>query len=261
MTTWDPSQYLKFADIRTRPAAELLARVPLASQARIADLGCGPGNSTELLKARWPEAFTTGVDNSPDMLAKARKAHPDWVWEASDIGEWAPAEPFDLIFSNSTLHWLPQHEKLLPRLMDLLRADGVLAVQMPNNFTAPAHRLIRETAADGPWRDWLPDVDDWHPPMESSDYFAILAPLARTVDIWETEYVQVMDSAAAIAEWTKGSALRPFLDRLDHAMQSEFMARYTEALKAAYPPQADGRVLFLFKRIFFVAQRRSRSRA
>lgn len=255
MSTWDPSQYLKFADTRTRPAAELLTRVPLDSPRHLADLGCGPGNSTELLKQRWPEATVRGVDNSPDMLAAARKAHPDWVWEEADIGSWSPSEPQDLIFSNATLHWLPGHSAVLPRLMGHVGEGGALAVQMPNNFGAPAHVLIRETAADGPWRDLLAGVDDWNPPLEPAEYYGILAPCSRLVDIWETEYTQVMDSAEAIAEWTAGSALRPFLHKLGEGGQQEFLARYTKALRSAYPPRGDGRVLFPFRRIFLVAQR------
>ena len=255
MTAWDPSQYLKFADSRTRPAAELLARVQLDSPSRIVDLGCGPGNSTELLAQRWPGASIRGVDNSMDMLTAAQKAHPDWVWEASDIASWVPREPLDLIFSNAALHWVSHHDSLLPSLMNQLSKGGVLAIQMPRNFQAPAHRMIRQIAEDGPWQGILAGVDEWNPPLEPAGYYAILTPHSRAIDIWETEYVQVMDSAAAIAEWIKGSTLRPFLDRLSEDQQSQFLARYTEALEVAYPLQADGRVLFPFKRIFIVAKR------
>ncbi len=257
MSTWHPSQYLKFSDSRTRPAVELLARVPLDSPSRVVDLGCGTGNSTELLAQRWPNASIRGVDNSGDMLLVARKAHPDWVWEESDIASWVPKEPLDLIFSNAALHWLPHHEILLPHLMSRVAGGGAMAIQMPCNFAAPAHRLILQTAADGPWQDILADLDAWNPPMEPAGYYAILAPHCQSVDIWETEYVHVMDNAAVIAEWTKGSALRPFLDRLAVAAQRSFLARYTEALQAAYPPQPDGRVLFPFRRIFLVALRKS----
>lgn len=255
MNNWDPAQYLKFSDDRTRPAAELLARVALESPNHAVDLGCGPGNSTELLKQRWPDASILGVDNSADMLTAAQKAHPDWVWEELDIASWVPEQRFDLIFSNAALHWLPRHEILLPRLMNNLTESGVLAIQMPRNFQAPAHQLIRQTAATGPWRDLLAGVEEWNPPLEPAEYYAILAPHGSTVDIWETEYAQVMESATAIAEWMKGSALRPFLERLDEGAQHEFLACYTEALRAAYPAKPDGRILFPFKRIFLVAQR------
>ena len=255
MSTWDPSQYLKFAVSRTRPAVELLARVPLASPSSIVDLGCGPGNSTELLKQRWPGASVRGVDSSADMLTMARKVHPDWIWEGADIESWVSREPLDLIFSNAALHWLPHHEILLPRLMKQLAKGGVLAIQMPCNFHAQAHCLIREIAVEGPWQGLLANVAAWQLPLKSAEYYALLAPQASSMDIWETEYVQVMDSAVAIAEWMKGSALRPFLDCLEEAQQLEFLARYTAGLRAAYPPQSDGRVLFPFKRSFLVAQR------
>lgn len=255
MSTWDPDQYLKFSEGRTRPAAELLARIPLDSPSRVVDLGCGTGNSTELLAERWPNASLQGVDNSPHMLAAAREAHPDWVWQESDIAEWVPRAQADVIFSNAALHWLRHHELLLPRLMKQLSRGGVLAIQMPRNFQAPSHRLIRQIADDGPWHDLLARAEEWIPPLEPAGYYAILASGCSFVDIWETEYFQVMDSAAAIAEWVKGSALRPFLDRLAEGAQREFMARYTAALQTAYPPQPDGRVLFPFKRIFLMAQR------
>ena len=255
MNDWNPAQYLKFSDDRTRPAVELLGRVRLVSPGHIVDLGCGPGNSTELLKQRWPGASILGVDKSPDMLDSARKAHPGWVWEEADIASWMPEQRFDLIFSNAALHWLPRHEILLPRLMNQLAGGGILAVQMPRNFQAPAHRLIRQTATTGPWRGILASVEEWNAPLEPAEYYAMLAPHGSALDIWETEYAQVMDSAAAIAEWMKGSALRPFLDRLDETSQGEFLACYTEALRAAYPPQPDGRILFPFKRMFLVAQR------
>ena len=189
------------------------------------------------------------------MLDSARKAHPDWVWEEADIASWKPGQRFDLIFSNAALHWLPRHEILLPRLMNQLAGGGILAVQMPRNFQAPAHRLIRQTATTGPWRGILASVEEWNAPLEPAEYYAMLAPHGSALDIWETEYAQVMDSAAAIAEWMKGSALRPFLDRLDETSQGEFLACYTEGLRAAYPLQPDGRILFPFKRMFLVAQR------
>ncbi len=261
MTTWDPTQYLKFSDYRTRPAMELLARIPLDSPKRAVDLGCGPGNSTELLAQRWPDAFIRGVDNSKDMLDVARRAHPDWIWEESDIASWISDEPQDLIFSNAALHWLPLHGILLPRLAQQLSKGGVLAIQMPRNFRAPAHRLVRQIAEDGPWQGILAGVAEWHPPLEPAEYYDILSSAGGaidtidTIDIWETEYVQIMDSTAAIAEWIKGSTLRPFLDKLSDAQQHQFLARYTEVLQFAYPLQPDGRVLFPFKRIFIVAQR------
>ncbi|HJW08203.1 MAG TPA: trans-aconitate 2-methyltransferase [Holophagaceae bacterium] len=254
-STWNPEQYLQFADARTRPAAELLARVELASPQSVADLGCGPGNSTELLARRWPATRILGVDSSREMLDAARKAHPEWRWELADIAAWTPQGPVDLIFANAALHWLPDHGELLPRLLDQLAPGGVLAAQMPRNFDAPAHRLIRRAAEEGPWRDRLGGLQAWHPPMDPEAYYGILAPHARRVDIWETEYLQVMEGPERIVEWAKGTALLPYLERLDGAERDAFLARYADAVAEAFPRQADGRVLFPFKRIFFVAER------
>lgn len=177
------------------------------------------------------------------------------VWEESDIASWMPKEPLDLIFSNAALHWLADHETLLPRLLNQLSQGGILAIQMPRNFNAPAHRLIRKVAEDGPWSGILAGVEDWNPPLEPAEYYAILAPCSRALDFWETEYVQVMESAAAIGEWMKGSTLRPFLQKLSDDQQNQFMACYLKALGDAYLPQEDGRVVFPFKRIFIIAER------
>lgn len=246
--TWDPTQYLKFAGRRTRAASDLLARVPLESPASVVDLGCGPGNSTELLVRRWPEARITGVDSSAEMLAPARKALPEVAWVQADVGTWAPSAPVDLLFANAVLHWLPDHEALLPRLMGCLAPGGVLAVQMPMNFDAPAYRLIRELAG-------TPAASDWRPPLVPEAYYRILASHAASVDLWETEYRQVMGGVDDILEWAKGTVLLPYLQRLGADEAAFLLDRYRSGLAGLYPPQPDGTVLFPFKRLFFVAVR------
>jgi trans-aconitate 2-methyltransferase len=254
MAEWNPQQYLKFADERTRPAADLLARVPLQAPAVAVDLGCGPGNSTELLARRWPEARLTGVDNSASMLARAGQDHPDWTWELADIGQWAPKAPVDLIFANAALHWVPDHPALLPRLFGHVAKGGALAVQMPRNFDAPSHALMREVAADPRWHDRLKAAAR-HPVAEPARYYDLLAPLARRIDLWESEYMHVLDGVPAILEWVRGTGLRPYLDPLDKAEQALFTERYLAALAKAYRPAADGKVLFPFRRLFLVAER------
>ncbi len=244
---WNPAQYLKFAGSRTRAAADLLGRVQLDAPATVVDLGCGPGNSTALLAARWPGAKITGVDSSPEMLGAARKAMPGIAWVEGDVASWAPDAPVDLLFANAVLHWLPDHEALLPRLMGSLAAGGALAVQMPMNFDAPAYRLIRELAG-------APLTSDWRPPLAPEAYYRILAPHAASVDLWETEYQQVMAGVDDILEWAKGTVLLPYLHGLDAEEADALMARYREGLADLYPPQPDGKVLFPFKRVFFVAK-------
>jgi trans-aconitate 2-methyltransferase len=253
--TWDPERYLSFGDQRTRPALDLLARVPLANAARVADLGCGPGNSTALLAERWPEAAIIGVDSSPEMLAQARASGVRAAWLESDIAGWTPDRPLDLIYSNAALHWLGDHALLLPRLMGQLRAGGVLAVQMPRNFAAPSHALLHETAANGPWADRLAGILDERSVATPEWYYDLLAPLAGRLDIWETEYLHVLEGDDPVLRWTRGTALRPIMQALDGEQFAAFEAAYAGRLRAAYPKRADGRTPFPFRRVFIVAQR------
>jgi trans-aconitate 2-methyltransferase len=256
MTTWDSEQYLRFAEERTRPCRDLAARVALASPRAIVDLGCGPGNSAAVLRERWPGTDVTGIDNAPDMLARARRDHPDFRWEEGDIGSWRPGQTFDLVFSNAALQWVPDHAALLPRLLSYVAEGGALAFQMPANFDAPAHRLMRELAATPRFQDALSGpVREWHV-EDVADYYDILSPHASRLDLWATEYQHVMAGAAAITEWYKGTGLRPFLDALpDAAAQGAFLAEYTALVAAAFPARRDGRVLFPFRRVFAVAYR------
>ena len=253
--SWNPEQYLRFAEPRLRPALDLLARVPLAAPQRVCDLGCGTGNVTEWLARRWPQAALTGVDGSMAMLERARQALPGVHWLQADIGRWRPDAPFDLIFSNAALHWLPDHAQLLPALMRALKPGGVLAVQMPHNFHAPSHTLITDTLQAGPWRDTLLPMLGPVPVAAPADYFALLQPLAAEVDIWQTEYLQVLSGADPVKEWTKGSWLKPFLDALPAPEAAAFEADYAERVRGAYPALADGRTLFPFRRLFIVARR------
>jgi trans-aconitate 2-methyltransferase len=253
--TWDPERYLTFGDQRTRPALDLLARVPLANAARVADLGCGPGNSTALLAERWPEAAIVGVDSSPAMLAQARASGVRATWLEADIGAWTPDRPLDLIYSNAALHWLADHALLLPRLMGQLCGGGVLAVQMPRNFAAPSHALLHETAANGPWADRLAGILDERPVAAPEWYYDLLAALAEGLDIWETEYLHVLEGDDPVLRWTRGTALRPIMQALDGEQFAAFETAYAARLRAAYPKRADGRTPFPFRRLFIVAQR------
>jgi trans-aconitate 2-methyltransferase len=253
MPTWDDAQYQKFIDARTRPAAELLARVPLTAAEHVIDLGCGPGNSTELLAARWPTARITGIDNSPQMLRSARAARSDLHWVEADIASYRPETEVDVSFSNATLHWLPDHAGLFPKLLACVRPGGVLALQMPHNFDEPSHRLMRELS-----RAFIADGQDAHaiaPLPDAAFYYDLLAPRCRGLDLWETRYEHVMANAEAIVEWVKGSGLRPYLEAVPAVDRAVFLAKYTQAIDEAYPPRADGKRLFSFPRLFLVALR------
>jgi trans-aconitate 2-methyltransferase len=255
MPTWDQAQYLKFADERTRPAHELLARVPLAAPQTVIDLGCGPGNSTALLRARWPAARLLGVDNSPNMLQRARHDYPDIEWLEADVGGFVPEAPVDVLFANAVLHWLPDHAALFEKLFSMLRPGGVLAVQMPHNFSEPSHRLMRELT--GPWAPRTTHVRALEPVANAAFYYDVLAPRAASVDIWQTRYEHVMADASAIVEWVKGTGLRPYLDSVHEEERAPYVEAYTAGIAAAYPVRADGRRLFSFPRLFIVAQRPS----
>jgi trans-aconitate 2-methyltransferase len=253
MPAWDADQYLRFADERTRPALDLVARLDLGAPRRIIDLGCGPGNSTAPLCERWPKAAVTGLDASAEMLDEARAKHPGIDFVQGDIARWSPAEPYDLVFSNAALQWVGDHRRLVPRLFAAVAAGGALAVQMPRNHDFATHRLMRQVAAEGPWRGRLADARDPSPVKRPEFYYDCLAPLALRVTLWETNYIQVMDGIPAIVQWLRGTGLRPFLAPLDDDEKRAFLARYATLLADEFPPHADGKVLLPYPRLFFIA--------
>jgi trans-aconitate 2-methyltransferase len=253
--SWHPERYLAFDDHRTRPAADLLARVGLHAPGRIVDLGCGPGNSTALLAARWPDADVVGVDGAPAMLEKARASSVRAKWLEADIGDWTPAAPVDLAFSNAALQWLPDHRMLLPRLLGHLRPGGVLAIQMPRNFQAASHVALREVAAQPPWAARLEGVLRAEPVATPAWYHELLAPLTATLEIWQTEYLQALEGEDPVLRWTESTALRPVLQTLDEDASAAFKSAYAARLREAYPRRSDGTTLFPFLRLFIVARR------
>lgn len=255
--TWSAAQYTAFERERTRPVRDLVAAIPTDDVRTAIDIGCGPGNSTEVLLARFPGAAVRGIDSSPDMLQAARKRLPDVRFEQRDIAGWDEAGPFDVILANAVLHWLPDHAHLFPALVDKLAPGGSLAVQMPDNLDEPAHRLMRDVAADGPWADKLSGVGrDRSESHDAQWYYALLQQCASRVDVWRTTYHHPLTGGAdAIVEWFKGSGLRPFLDPLADDERSAYLARYASALAKAYTLLPDASVLLPFPRLFIVATR------
>lgn len=253
MATWDQAQYLKFVEQRTRAAEELLTRVPLAAARHVVDLGCGPGNSTALLRARWPDAEITGVDSSEDMLQRARQDFPEIEWLQADVRTFRAEKAPDVLFANAVLQWLPDHAQLFPALLEQVARGGAFAVQMPHNFAEPSHRLMREL--DGPWAQRTVGVRARMPVSGATFYYDLLAPRAQAVDIWQTTYQHVMPDARAIVEWVKGTGLRPYLNVLSESERAPYLEAYTDAIDAAYPARADGQRLFAFPRLFLVAIR------
>jgi trans-aconitate 2-methyltransferase len=255
-TPWDPGTYLLFDDERTRPSVDLASRVLVESPASVIDLGCGPGNSTRVLWERWPSAAVTGLDSSAAMIDKARGEHPDRQWILSGIGEWRPRMSYDVVFSNAALQWLPDHGPLVSRLLEGVAPGGALAFQIPSADFALVRSLIREIALEDPWAARMQGpmgALTMEPPQA---YYDHLAPKARCVDIWETEYFHVMESHGAIVEWISSTGLRPFLDALESGEEAaRFVARLGERVRESYDTRPDGHVLFPFKRTFVVAYR------
>jgi len=252
--SWSPDQYLKFSQPRLRPAIDLLNRIECDNPRHIYDLGCGAGNVTAAIVARWPKARVTGVDTSAAMLAEAAKVLPQVQWQQRSLDQWRAQEPADLIYSNAALHWLPDHARLFPAILESLRAGGVLAVQMPRNFAAPSHTLITEVAREPAWQEKLEPLLR-SPPVatrEPAFYYDVLSPLAASLDIWECEYLQVLTGEDPVKEWTKGTALIPYLERLGASEGREFEQEYARRVRSAYPRRSDGVTLFPFRRLFMV---------
>jgi trans-aconitate 2-methyltransferase len=253
--SWSAAQYVKFEEERTRPVRDLVARIPNGAVARAADIGCGPGNSTEVLRERYPEAEIVGVDSSPDMIEAARKRLPGITFTVAGIEAWDGAG-FDVILSNAVIQWIHGHETLLPALLAKLNPGGSLAVQIPDNLGEPNQRLMLEVASDGAWAGKLADAANARTPLQGADwYFRLLRPHAARVDIWRTTYFHPLAGARAIVEWFKSTGLRPFLDPLAPDEREAYLARYEAAIARAYPAEADGTVLLPFPRLFFVATR------
>jgi trans-aconitate 2-methyltransferase len=252
--SWSARQYSIFEQQRTRPVRDLVAAIAVDDVQRAVDLGCGPGNSTEVLAERYPAAKVTGLDSSDNMLVDARQRLPGLNFELADIANWNPAQTFDVILANASLQWLPDHAQLYPRLVSKLTPGGSLAVQTPDNLQEPAHQLARQIAADGPWASKIGTVK--HPPRHDAPfYYQLLQQHCSSVDVWRTTYYHPLDGHAAVVEWFKGSALRPFLEALDDAEQREFLERYLAAIGEAYPILENGTVLLPFPRLFIVAVR------
>lgn len=254
--SWDANLYLRYGKERTQAAIDLAARVQLADPRRIIDLGCGPGNSTAVLRARWPGAEIAGLDESAEMLAEARRAYPGQVWIQADIAAWRAERPYDLVYSNAAIQWVHGHAHLIPQLFEQVAPGGALAIQTPAHFGSPLHLRMRQIALDERWRDRMGAAINSLVEEPPAYYYDLLVPHCSRLEMWQTEYLTAMDSAAAIVEFIRGTGLRPYLGALDNEPDREhFMRLLADSIAHDYPQQSDGKLLFSFRRLFFIAYR------
>jgi trans-aconitate 2-methyltransferase len=253
-STWDPGQYLRFADERLRPALDLIARITHPGARRVVDLGCGTGSALPLLRERFPGAQLVGVDASAAMLEKARAAGV--AIERVEISSWSPPEPVDVIFSNAALHWIAGHAQLFPRLLACLAPGGLLAAQMPAMHDEPVRALQSAAAASGPWSAQLAGVASAPAILAAEAYYDLLCAISATVDIWETRYLHILRGEDPVVQWALGTSLRPYLDALSPSDRPGFLAAYSALLKPHYPQRADGSVLLPFRRLFIIATKK-----
>ena len=255
MADWDSAQYLQFAQERTQPAIDLAARIAGCAPRAILDLGCGPGNSSQVLAARFPQAQILGIDSSPEMIAAAKANHPELEFALCDAGRQLPSlgrGVFDVVFSNACIQWIPNHPALLRDMLSLLRPGGVLAVQTPMNYEEPIHRIIAELVAGEKWAGAFPNPRIFYN-LPPGQYFDLLSELAADFALWQTTYYHVLGSHAAIMEWYRGTGLRPYLSALPDKESAAFEADVRDQVVRAYPKQKDGRIIFRFPRFFFTA--------
>lgn len=257
MYDWDPIHYLQFADERARPFVDLTARIGAERPRRVVDLGCGPGTLTARLAERWPEADVLGVDSSPAMIERARTeqraAAGRLRFTLGDLRDWRSAEGVDIVVSNATLQWVPDHRRLLPRLLESLLPGGWLAFAVPGNFAEPSHRLLAGLAADPRFAAHAAGLT-WPTASDPIDYLDDLCRAGCRVEAWETTYLHVLSGPDPVFAWISSTGARPMLDALPEPLRADFAAEYRAQLRTAYPPRPYGTVL-PFRRVFVVARR------
>ena len=253
MPSWNPSQYLRFADERGRPFVDLVSRIGVDASS-VVDLGCGPGQLTPVLRARFPEASILGVDSSTDMIERAESENvdPRARYEAADVAGWQPTGPVDVITSNALFQWVPDALGVIERLADHVGPGGAFAIQTPHNFDAPSHRLLHEISSTGPFAEFTEDLHEDRGTEGAADYLALFAGLGWSVDAWETQYQHVLAGDDPVFEWISGTGARPILQALPDDLREQFVGEYKRALREAYPRRDVGTVL-PFTRVFCVA--------
>ena len=255
MPEWNSEQYLKFINQRTQPAIDLVQRIEIKNPQKVLDIGCGPGNSTKVLKNVFPKAHILGIDSSEDMIKKARETYPDIEFKFMDItDESQNLENIDIIFSNACLQWIPNHREFIPKIFSKLSKGGVLAVQIPLNSQEKLFKIMRETVNEDKWNFSSMSVEP-NTTLKCEEYFDILSSLTDNFNIWETVYYHNMPSINAMVEWIKGTRLRPYLNALNSIDAKKLIDEISEKASRVYAKQENGEIIFKFRRFFFTATR------
>lgn len=256
MVKWNSNQYLKFKNERTQPSIDLVNRISVIDSKKILDMGCGPGNSTQVLKERFPNAHILGVDNSKEMIETAKNELPDLDFDICDASKELSklSDDFDIVFSNACIQWVPDHPKLIKEMFGLLRKGGELAVQIPMNYNEPIHKIIGEVSENEKWKSYFDNPRIFYT-LSQSEYFDLLSEITQDFCIWETVYCHRLKSHEAIMEWYRGTGLRPYLSVLSEEKKKEFEKDIFDRLVQEYKAQKNGEIIFRFPRFFFIARK------
>jgi len=258
MPEWDPQQYLQFKHERTQPSIDLVARIQLDNPQSVIDIGCGPGNSTQILRKKWLRANIVGIDKSEKMIQRARQDYPDQQWMVGDASMLDTDQKYDIVFSNAVIHWIPDHDVLVRRLFQLVNSNGVLAVQVPANQESPLYKSILKVSRSNKWHAFTAGREEAITYHDAYYYYSQLASMTKEIALWETVYYHILNSHQDLIDWYKGTAMKPFLDSLpDDESRKEFEEEIMDECKTFYPSQSDGRILYPFKRLFFTARKNS----
>jgi trans-aconitate 2-methyltransferase len=256
MREWDPYQYLQFKRERTQPSMDLVSRIQMDDPKTIIDIGCGPGNSTQILLRRWPHADIIGLDKSEEMIQKARQDYPHQRWIVGDATTLGTRQTYDIVFSNAAIHWIPRHDVLLQRLFKIVNENGILSVQVPANQESPLYKSILGVSKNGKWKTFTTGRESAITYHSADYYYGQLSLYSREITIWETIYYHIMNSHQELIDWYKSTAMKPYLDSLPNdESRSEFEKEILIECIAAYQPQRDGKILYPFRRLFFTARK------
>ncbi len=256
MHNWDPEQYLQFEQERTQPSIDLVLRIPLADPESIIDIGCGPGNSTQVLRKRWPYADIVGLDKSVKMIERARTDYPGQTWVIGDASRVETDRAYDIVFSNAAIQWISDHPRLISRLFQIVRNNGILAIQVPANYESPLYKIILKVAQNSKWSTFTSGCDGLITHHNATYYYEQLVSLTKDITLWETTYYHILKSHQNLVEWYKSTAMKPFLESLPtDDSRGEFEQTVLTASQEQYHPQSDGRILYPFKRLFLIARK------